>query len=305
MAKNYDSQYKELFRNTTFVAELLKSFVSEKFVQELDFSTIEREPLDFLTRRLGKRESDMVYKINFQGDPIYIYILVEFQSSVYKFMALRILEYIVQFYRDLLKIYKLDSLPRVFPILIYNGDAQWTAPIRFKDLLSQHGGIPEKYLPDFSYYKIAVNEIPKRALVKIRNALSAVFLVENSRPGELAENMKSLVNLLKTETPEVIQVFADWFLGSQDFTIAKEHVKTFNDLMEVTTMWATAVKEHDSKVKLSEKQEILADLIATKFGHSEKTNHKIRTSNDSKKLESALKKILSAGNREEVLKCLE
>jgi len=309
MAHNYDSQYKELFRNPTVVAELLKSFVDEIFIKDLDFSTLEREPLDFLTKRLRRRETDIVYKINFKGDPIYIYILMEFQSSVKRFMALRILEYIVQFYRDLLKTYKLDFLPRVFPILLYNGDARWTAPVSFRDLLSRQGGIPEKYLPDFTYYKIAVNEIPKRTLVKIRNAVSAIFLVENSRPEELVGTIQTLAQLLKRETPEVIELFTDWFLESQDLAVIEEHARTINDLMEVTSMWSTAVKEHDSRVAqraaLAEKQEILIDLMSTKFGATEKGNKKIRSAQDAGKLESALKKILSAESREEVLRCLD
>ena len=173
MTHNYDSQYKELFRNPTVVAELLKSFVAEKFIHDLDFSTLERDPLDFLTKRLRRRETDIVYKINFKGDPIYIYLLMEFQSSV------------------------------------------------------------------------------KR------------------------------------------------------LALIEEHAKTINDLVEVTSMWSTAVKEHDSRVKVFDKQEILSDQFRTKFGQAEKANKKIRSTGDAKKLETALKKILSAENPEDVLKCLD
>ena len=178
-------------------------------------------------------------------------------------------------------------------------------PVSFRDLLSRQGGIPEKYLPDFSYYKIAVNEIPKRTLVKIRNAVSAIFLVENSRPEELVGTIHSLAQLLKRETPEVIELFTDWFLESQDLAVIEEHAKTINDLMEVTSMWSTAVKEHDSRVKVFEKQEILSDQFRTKFGQSEKANKRIRSTSDAKKLETALKKILSAENPGDVLKCLD
>ena len=42
MNKDHDSQYKELFSNPTLVSELLRSFVDEKFVQELDFSLFQK-----------------------------------------------------------------------------------------------------------------------------------------------------------------------------------------------------------------------------------------------------------------------
>ena len=61
---------------------------------------------------------------------MYLYILIEFQSSVDPWMAVRVMTYIGLLYQDLIKqkqVLKGRRLPPVLPIVLYNGDAKWTA----------------------------------------------------------------------------------------------------------------------------------------------------------------------------------
>ncbi|MDR3237188.1 MAG: Rpn family recombination-promoting nuclease/putative transposase [Spirochaetia bacterium] len=62
-----------------------------------------------------------MYKANFKGKDFYMYLLIEFQSTVDKFMSLRMLHYIVEFYEFLVKEKKVKTLPAVFPLLLYSG----------------------------------------------------------------------------------------------------------------------------------------------------------------------------------------
>lgn len=101
MANIHDIGYKELFSYPELVEELLLSFVKEDFVQHLDFSTLERLDKSFITPEFKEKESDLIYRINFREKAVYIFLLIEFQSSVDKFMALRILRYITEFYEYL------------------------------------------------------------------------------------------------------------------------------------------------------------------------------------------------------------
>jgi hypothetical protein len=73
--------------------------------------------------------------------------------------------------------------------------------------------VPKKYLPQFRYFKIAINEIPKRELIKIRNAVATIFYFENSTPEDIIDNRKELVGLLKSvfqrEGREIVQTIID------------------------------------------------------------------------------------------------
>ena len=76
---------------------------------------------------------------------------------------------------------KLKFFNPPFCILIYNGDPRWYALESFSELLYK-SSIPKDYIPEFRYFKIAINEIPRRDLVGLCNAASAVFYVENNDP---------------------------------------------------------------------------------------------------------------------------
>ncbi len=135
--KRHDSIYKKLFSNHKLVSELLLSFVNEDWVKELDFSTLERLDKSFVTDEFREKESDLIYRINFKGKELYIFLLLEFQSTVDRFMAVRMMRYIMEFYEYLTKSRRIKTLPAVFPLLLYNGERRWTAPINLGSLIEK------------------------------------------------------------------------------------------------------------------------------------------------------------------------
>ena len=54
-----------------------------------------------------------------------------------------------------------------------------------------------------------------------------------------------------------------------------------------------------------EKHGVLIDLMAIKFGASEKAERKVKSAKNADKLDKALRKILTSESREDVLKCLD
>ena len=95
MANEHDLRYKKFFSNPKLVEELLTSFVKEDFIPKIDFSTLEQVNKSFVTGNYRSKESDIIYKVRFNdSSEAYIYLLLEFQSTVDKYMALRILRYI-------------------------------------------------------------------------------------------------------------------------------------------------------------------------------------------------------------------
>lgn len=250
-ANAHDKRYKKLFSHPLIVEELLRYFVDEEFVEELDFTTLERQDKSFVNDEHRECESDLIWKISFKGSEVYIYLLFEFQSTVDKYMAVRFGSYIFEFYKWLSTRKDIGLLPAVFPILIYNGDGKWRAKDNIKDLVIKDA-IPERYIPNFYYYKIIENEIPKEILLKIHNAISMVFYIETSSAEEIKEELQSLFELLKGEHPELIKLFSSWFnnlLETSGYDIAgmRSGIEKLENLEEVRTMFTTALKKHEEK----------------------------------------------------------
>jgi len=312
MSKYHDRWYTRLFSDPQVVEDLLRSFVHEDFVKLLDFKTLKKLNTKLVPASERSRRADVIFEIKSQGQPAYIYLFLEFQSTVDRFMSMRMARYMFEFYQEIQRLSKARYLNPGFPILIYNGDEKWTAPTRFRELLHP-SAIPNKYLPQFSYFKIAINEIPKRDLVKIRNAVAAVFYVENSTPEDIAKNRKELVSLLssvfRNEGAQLVQTIVERINRTQKIRRSSSTITTINDLTEVSSMWETAVKEHESKVResatIESERQILSDLLETKFGLTMQNRKRIRGTDSSAKLRRAIKKFAIASSRREVLKCLD
>jgi predicted transposase/invertase (TIGR01784 family) len=210
MKDTYDRGYKALFSHVELLKELLESFVSEPWVQEADFTTAELVNTSFISPHYRKTESDLIWKLPLkQGTVLYIYILLEFQSTVDYLMSFRLLRYIVDFYSSLLKTTPdLKRFPPVFPLVLYNGEGMWTAPLSFSELVEQAGS--STYIPAFTYYKVAVNELPRDDLMHIKNIVSTLFLMETLNLEDLASTIGTLVSILEKEQPELIKEISRW-----------------------------------------------------------------------------------------------
>ncbi len=251
MSRHHDKWYTRLFSDPRIVEELLHSFVHENFVDELDFSTIKKLNTKFIPVSEKSRHADVVFEIKSHGQSAYIYLFLEFQSTVDRFMALRMGRYLFEFYQEIQRLTKSDTLNPSFPILIFNGNDKWTAPERFSELLHP-SAIPEEYLPEFRYFKIAINEIPKRDLVKIRNSVSAVFYIENSSIAEMTQNWKELVSLLKSVFEkngiEIIREILNRIYQINKLPANSKIIRRIEDLTEVKSMLETNTKNWEKAV---------------------------------------------------------
>lgn len=150
MGKKHDLRYKRIYTNPLFIEKLLTSFVNEQFIKGLDFSSIKRLDKSFIDSNMRKKESDLVYEIYFKKQPVYFYLLLEFQSTVDRSMPLRFLRYILELSESYGRNKQTKLFPAVFPLLIYNGDRRWTAKLNPNQLYEK--SIPSKYIPNFEYY---------------------------------------------------------------------------------------------------------------------------------------------------------
>ena len=103
MSQIHDSSYKFLFSNPELVRDLVMGFIPDDWLHTLDYSTLEKVSCSYVSDDLKQREDDIVWRVKVDGEWVYLYILMEFQSTVDKYMALRMMVYIGLLYQDLIK----------------------------------------------------------------------------------------------------------------------------------------------------------------------------------------------------------
>src|SRR5690625_2865899 len=79
---NHDHSYKLLFSHPEMVADLIRGFVREDWVEQVDFDTLEKVSGSFVTDNLLGREDDLIWRVRWRGQWLYVYLLLEFQSTV-------------------------------------------------------------------------------------------------------------------------------------------------------------------------------------------------------------------------------
>jgi predicted transposase YdaD len=127
----HDASYKLLFSHAHMVEDLLQGFVHEAWVREVDFTSLERVSGSYVSEDLRDREDDMIWRVRWGAEWLYIYLLLEFQATVDRYMAVRLMVYVGLLWQSLIQTRTLSpsgKLPPVVPIVLYNGRRRWTAP---------------------------------------------------------------------------------------------------------------------------------------------------------------------------------
>ena len=104
-----------------------------------DLSTLRRENGSYVADDLRERESDVVWRLRSRTGWVYVYVLIEFQSTIDRYMAVRMLAYVALLWQDLIRSKRLvrgGLLPPVVPIVLYNGGRRWRAPTELGPLIA-------------------------------------------------------------------------------------------------------------------------------------------------------------------------
>ena len=280
----HDNSYKNLFSHRRMVEDLLKGFVREEWVQKLDFSTLERVHCSYVSDDLRDRADDVVWKVCWGKDWLYVYILLEFQSTVDPWMAVRIMTYVGLLYQDLVKEKRFNAekmLPPILPVVLYNGNAEWKAATNIEQLVQKIPGGLAKYCPDLSYLLLSEREYSDHDLEELNNLVAALFRLENSKDSQqLLDVVINLLQWLSAPQQDTLRrAFTVWF--SRVLFPGKLHddkQPAIEELSEVKTMLAERVKEWNKeslekgiqkgiqKGMRAGKAEALTDQLQIKFG---------------------------------------
>lgn len=246
---DHDHSYKLLFSHREMVADLLRGFVSEAWVHELDFDSLEKMNMSYVTDDLRAREDDIVWRVRWGQDWLYVYLLLEFQSTVAPFMAVRILSYVGLLYQDLIRSGQWTMarrLPPVFPVVVYNGSKPWDAATEVAELIEAEPEELARYRPRLRYFLLDEGRLSEQDLVPLRNVAAALFRLENSRtPREVEQVLETLIDWVKAPEQESLRrAFTVWakrvFLPGRMPHVEFEQL---NDLQEVRSMLAERVIE--------------------------------------------------------------
>ena len=183
MAHLHDSGYKHLFSHTELVQELLEAFAPPGVSALLDYTTLRLENGNYVTPAMKPRADDVVWSVELQGRRIYLYLLLEFQSTPDDSMPTRMLQYVAALYDHLLRSKAVDiadGLPPVLPIVLYNGDARWRQSSELYDLIRVHPQVLKPFQPRLKFWLLDQGAFAAAELENMHRVVAAIFCFEHT-----------------------------------------------------------------------------------------------------------------------------
>lgn len=246
----HDAGYKALLSHPKVVEDLITFFVRADFVKDIDFQTLAPYRENFVARGRKKRSLDIVWSVNIRNrGPAYFYILLEPQSTVYRWMSIKVLVYILLLYQDLIakkKVKRNETLPPVLPIVIYRGARRWKAPLSVETLINMPFEEFSPFVPKFSFMTIEAKH-PKKLLLGLRSIMAKVFLFETASLESIDEVFRAFHRLYKAiASEELRETLKHWYENK----MAEMDMESVDlDEWEADKMFEAKVRRYQAKLR--------------------------------------------------------
>lgn len=309
----YDAGYKRIFSQREFIVDLIKYFIDEPSLKkDVDLSSLEKVNHSFVTRKLRKKESDIIWKLKSSEGDLYLYFLIEFQSTIDEFMAIRLMSYLGLFYEDLSGSKELNHLPPVIPWVIYNGEKPWTAALNPQELL--HPKTPQglkPFCPSFRYHLLDMGHYPLKKPLEgsFSNIVLPLIAFEQS-----TKNRKDARELIKyfferlsgTQHKELVKAFATYITHVLELKRLPEDKELWERPEEVSRMLYERIKQSDEMARQECRHltlvETLDVLLPQRFNTVPNNFHNVLENADTETLEKCIKNLFLANSFEELAK---
>ena len=218
MHELHDSSFKLWFDHPRMVRDLLHGFLPADLAGAFDFDTLEQMSAGYVGDDLRQTRGDMLWRVRFRTGAapewLYLLVLLEFQSTVDRHMAARVLAYTGQTYLKLIREDDMPmadgKLPPVLPIVIYNGRPRWSAPEEVGETIAAVGSALAPFQPRQRY--LLIDEHAMRAEdLPAGNVVSAQIELEQGTVASLPPVLRELAGLLAgPRYASLRRGFAEW-----------------------------------------------------------------------------------------------
>lgn len=168
----FDRLFKAVFSNKEMAVEYIEQFLPKELTKQLHLKEMKLEETSYLSAKLARFYSDIVYKCSFgkSNQKVKVCLLFEHKSDPDDFVYLQLLEYMSLIWRRQ-KNTKNTVLTPILPVVFYHGDKGWSVRT-FADMFGEknqeldHQLFP--FLPNFEFLFTDLSKYPNEQLLQLK-----------------------------------------------------------------------------------------------------------------------------------------
>ena len=228
-----DVSNQEIFKNHVLCAQFLRNYSNCKALANVQPEDIEDISERFTSVMGTKVEGDTIKRIRLRNaddeeQELYAVSLIEHKSDVDYDVAMQLLHYISNIWRDYARSRRYQTergdwveankakafrYPPILPIVYYEGIDRWTAGMQLRDRVLTVEGL-EKYIPNFAYNLVGIRDYGNEELLDKADEMSLIMLLNKIQTAEDLHRMLDMpgesINRIVSNSPEhVLEIILD------------------------------------------------------------------------------------------------
>jgi len=291
----HDELFRHTFAKPEHAAALFRLVLPPEIAAAIDWSTLEPCDGTFVSGRLAKRHTDLLFRARLGNRTVHLHLILEHKSRSGRGTVLQLHGYTCKVQRHhwrLQRGQRRRRLPPVLPVVIHHGKKPWTAPTDLVELLDL-AGVPEdlhdalrSYQPRFRYavfstagwsaaqlqtltltvlgkatlgaLQLLPGVLPERAIPAIVEWVEMFQEVFRAEPG--SDSLDALLSYLMRATPLEPERLLDVVWQNVDKEVQMKFKSTAVQLHE------RGFAEGEARGKAEGLAAILSDLLTSRFG---------------------------------------
>ncbi len=192
----HDSLVKTIMADPVAAQEFLEYYLPNDFKSLVDLSKITVEKESYIEESLNKKYSDIVYGVATKNQgKAFVYVLIEAQSSVDYWTALRLWKYTLLLCERHKKGRK--KLPLVYNLVIYNGKEVYTAPRNLWSLFTD-AVIAKKVMTE-DYQLVDLQSMSDDEIVKKKHVGMLEYMLKHIHKRDMIKLWEEFLQRFKLE----------------------------------------------------------------------------------------------------------
>ncbi|HWU86120.1 MAG TPA: Rpn family recombination-promoting nuclease/putative transposase [Kofleriaceae bacterium] len=192
----HDALFKGLLGKPEHARGVLRGVVPATVAEAIDWQTLTPVPGNFVDLELRQQYTDLLFSARWHdGSELLAFFLFEHQSAPPKVkdgpMVFRLLRYQVRIWEEWFsRNPEAKALPMIIPVVMYHGQAPWSEPRLFGDVLAVPPAVRsvvKRYLVQFAYLlndlsEISDDELRARAMTAVAKLVALCFKHARTSP---------------------------------------------------------------------------------------------------------------------------